>query len=49
MGVAVSPDGTRSYIANYGGGTVSVVDTVTGAGGTSGVNVWDNPHWKCLS
>jgi len=48
-GVAVSPDGTRTYIANYGGGTVSLVDTVTGAGGTSGVNVWGTRTEKCLS
>ncbi|MGB3009761.1 MAG: hypothetical protein WBB54_00040 [Mycobacterium sp.] len=47
--MAVSPDGTRTCITNSGGDTVSVVDTVTGAGGTSGVNVWDNSHWKCLS
>ena len=49
-GVAVSPDGTHIYVTNFRiSGTVSVVDTATGTGGTSGVNVWDNPHWKCLS
>ena len=50
VGVAVSPDGTHIYVTNFRiSGTVSVVDTATGAGGTSWVNVWDNPHWKCLS
>ena len=50
VGVAVSPDGTHIYVTNFRiSGTVSVVDTATGTGGTSGVNVWDNPHWKCLS
>ena len=48
-GVAVSLDGTYFYGTNYGGATVAVVETATGAGGTSRVNVWDNPHWKCLS
>ena len=49
-GVAVSPDGTHIYVTNFRiSGTVSVVDTATGTGGTSGVNVWDNPHWKCMS
>jgi hypothetical protein len=47
--VAVSPDGTYFHGTNYGGATVAVVDTATGPGGTSRVNVWDNPHWTCLS
>ena len=47
---ADTPDGTHIYVTNFRiSGTVSVVDTATGTGGTSGVNVWDNPHWKCLS
>ena len=29
FGVAVSPDGTRAYTANFGAGTVSVINTLT--------------------
>src|SRR5882724_8896135 len=28
-GVAVNPAGTRAYVANFGGGTVSIIDTAT--------------------
>ena len=35
------PDGTYIYGTNYGGATVAVVDTATGPGGTSGVNLCD--------
>lgn len=31
IGVAVSPDGAKTYVTNYGSSTVSVIDTVTDA------------------
>jgi len=29
LGIALTPDGTRAYVANRGSDTVSVIDTVT--------------------
>jgi YVTN family beta-propeller protein len=29
VGVAITPDGTRTYVANLGSNTVSVIDTAT--------------------
>ncbi len=31
VGVAITPDGKRAYVANSGDGTVSVITTATGA------------------
>ena len=31
VGVAITPDGKRAYVANNGDGTVSVITTATGA------------------
>ena len=30
-GVAITPDGKRAYVTNFGDGTVSVITTATGA------------------
>ena len=40
-GVASPRTAPNFYGTNYGGATVAVVDTATGPGGTSGVNLWD--------
>ena len=29
QGIAISPDGTRAYVAHFGDGTLAVIDTTT--------------------
>ena len=48
-GVAVSPEGTYIYGTNYGGATVAVVDTATGARRYLRGEPVGHPHWTCLS
>ena len=48
LGVAVSPNGSRAYVANDGSGTVSVIDTATDAV-TATVAVGANPDGVAVS
>ena len=49
--VAVSPDGTRAYIANVGSDTVSVIDTTTNPPAVQGtpIGVGDGPFGVAVS
>ena len=49
FGVAVSPDGTRVYVANSGTTTVSVIDTTTNPHTVSAVTVGTNPRGVAVS
>ena len=46
FGVAVNPDGTKVYVANYGSDTVSVIDTATNTV-TATVPVGYESLWSC--
>ena len=45
FGVAVTPDGTRAYVANVGSDTVSVIDTATNTV-TATIPVGDSPYGR---
>ena len=47
-GVAVSPDGTRAYVTNYGSDTVSVIDTATNTV-TATITVGSRPEGVAVS
>ena len=47
-GVAVTPDGTKVYVTNYGSNTVSVIDTATNTV-TATVTVGTNPRGVAVS
>ena len=46
-GIALSPDGTRAYVANYGSGTLSIINT--SALTTSTVGVGSGPAYLALT
>ena len=51
-GVAVSPDGTTAYVANFWSHTVSVIDTATNAikaGFSAGITVGTSPKGVAVS
>lgn len=44
MGIAISPDGQKAFVANYGSGTVSVIDMATPTATPGTINVGSNPR-----
>ncbi|MBI5603818.1 MAG: beta-propeller fold lactonase family protein, partial [Deltaproteobacteria bacterium] len=48
-GIAVTPEGSRAYVANYGSGTVSVINMLTNPPAVTTILVGGHPHGLAIS